>query len=118
MSTLVVLGAGFAAAIHVMFFAAESLLWGRPAVTKIFGVRRDDIETLRLAMLNQGFYNLFLAIGVGYGIATDSTAIVGTVSAVMVGAGLVLVLSKRSAALGAAIQGLPPLVALVGIAVL
>ena len=118
MSTLVQVTAGLAAVVHVLFFAAESLLWGKPAVTKTFGVRRDDVETLRLAMLNQGFYNLFLAGGVGYGIATDSIAIVGTVSAIMVGAGLVLVLSKRSAALGAAIQGLPPLVALVGIAVL
>ncbi len=116
MSTLILVAAGIAAAIHVMFFVAESLLWGKPAVTKVFGVPRADVETLRLAMLNQGFYNLFLAVGVAYGIATDSVPVVATLLSVMVGAAVVLVASKRSAALGAAVQGAPPLIALIGLA--
>jgi putative membrane protein len=115
MSIVVQIAAGVAAAIHVAFFAAESLLWGKPEVTKTFGVRRDDVETLRLAMLNQGFYNLFLAVGLIYGLVVDSTPVVGTISSIMLGAGVVLVASKRSAAVGAVVQALPPLLVLVAL---
>jgi putative membrane protein len=116
MSIVVQIAAGVAAALHVVFFAAESLLWGSPGVTKTFGVRRDDVETLRLAMFNQGFYNLFLAVGLIYGVVVDSTAVVGTISSIMVGAGVVLVASKRSAAVGAVVQAVPPLLVLVAVA--
>lgn len=53
-----------AAGLHVTFFALESLLWSRPSTWRTFGVRSaEDAEVLRGMAWNQGFYNLFLALG-------------------------------------------------------
>lgn len=115
MSNLAIVSGAVAAAIHGVFFVAESLMWGNPRVMKVFGVRRDDVEVLRLPMLNQGFYNVFLAGGMVYGLVADEAAVVGTIGAVMVGAGIVLVASKRSALVGALIQATPPAIVLVAL---
>ena len=57
--------AAIAAAIHVAIFVLESVLWMRPSVRRIFGVRSDaDAAAIRPMAFNQGFYNLFLALGV------------------------------------------------------
>ena len=53
-----------AAALHVYIFSMESVTWTRPATWKRFGVASQaDAETTRPMAYNQGFYNLFLAIG-------------------------------------------------------
>ena len=52
-----------AAALHVLFFAMESVLFMRPAVHRRFGVSREHAEVVRPMAFNQGFYNLFLAVG-------------------------------------------------------
>jgi putative membrane protein len=69
---------------------------------------------------NQGFYNLFLAIGIVGGlvlVASGSVdagrAIVLFASTCMVGAGLVLLATNRRFARSAAIQAGPPLIAIV-----
>jgi putative membrane protein len=69
---------------------------------------------------NQGFYNLFLAIGIlvgllmiGSGSANTGRPIVLFACACMVGAGTVLVLSNRSFLPAAALQAAPPLLAIV-----
>jgi putative membrane protein len=69
---------------------------------------------------NQGFYNLFLAIGIAGGLALvlagsveAGRAVVLFACACMVGAGVVLFASSRRFARSAAIQALPPLVAIV-----
>src|SRR5262245_57346415 len=61
--------AGIAALLHVCIFALASVLWRRSSTWRRFGVRaQDDAEVLRPMAFNQGFYNLFLAIGTGTGL--------------------------------------------------
>lgn len=58
-----------AGTLHVFIFTMESLTWTRPATWKRFGLAsQSDAETTRPMAYNQGFYNLFLAIGAFIGI--------------------------------------------------
>jgi len=72
MNALAVVGSVFvllAAVIHVIIFVMESVLWSRPATWRRFGLRsQDDADTTKSMAFNQGFYNLFLAIGAALGI--------------------------------------------------
>ena len=115
-----------AALIHVMFFVLESVLFRRPFAWRTFGIRsQQDAETTRDWALNQGFYNLFLAVGaiVGVMLATaddpaTSGAGVGMVLLAMgsmLGAALVLLITKPAMLRGVVIQGVAPLVAIIGI---
>ena len=105
--------AGLAAAVHVYIFWLESLAF-MTAGRKAFGVRREDAEIMRPWAFNQGFYNLFLAIGVvaGLGLRTANPdaglAIIVFAVASMLTAALVLAGSDRSKAKGALVQGLFP----------
>ena len=114
-----------AALIHVLFFVLESVLFRRPVAWRTFGVRsQQDAETTRDWALNQGFYNLFLAVGavVGVLLATagdpaTSGAGVGMVLLAMgsmLGAALVLLVTKPAMLRGVVIQGVAPLIAIVG----
>jgi putative membrane protein len=115
------LAALLAAAIHVWFFVLESLLFGRPGVAARFGLRTDEqIAAVRPMAFNQGFYNLFLAIGIAAGIAQiASGAVVAGRSVVlfcclcMVWAGIVLLVTSRRFLQAALVQLLPPLVAII-----
>jgi putative membrane protein len=116
-STIMWFAAGLAGATHVLFFLLESILWGRPATNRIFGQTPEKAEITRLLAFNQGFYNLFLAIGVFIGIVIGNrgmpaigSAITAFGCATMLGAALVLIGSSRKLWRGALIQGLPPLV--------
>jgi putative membrane protein len=61
--------AALAAALHVMFWVFESVLWSRPAIHQKFGVSSAErAEIVRPMAYNQGFYNLALAIGVLVGV--------------------------------------------------
>jgi putative membrane protein len=112
--------AGLAALIHVYIFALESLRFDQPATWKVFGVRNaEEAGVLKPLMYNQGFYNLFLAIGTAAGIGLTSggdhdagLALVTFCCASMVTAALVLAGADRSKARGAVVQGTMPAVAL------
>lgn len=108
-----------AGAAHVGFFALESLFFGRPSVQRLLGGGPKTAGAVRIWAFNQGFYNLFLALGViggvlalhgGYPTAGRAIALFGC--ACMTGAGLVLLLSDRRLWRGALLQILPPSVAL------
>ena len=108
-----------AAALHVFIFCMESLWFMRPSVHKRFGAATTaDAEARRLFAFNQGFYNLFLAIGIFAGLAllhiggniTVGRTLVLFSCACMVGAGVVLFFSARRQMLRAAvIQAIFPL---------
>jgi putative membrane protein len=110
-----------AALLHVLFFYFESVTFAQPATWRRFGLTSQaEADTLRTMAFNQGFYNLFLAIGIAIGIilvnsgnAAAGEAVVLVACASMVAAGSVLVLSNRALARSAAIQAIPPLVAIV-----
>ena len=58
-----------AALLHVLIFCMESLWFMKPGVYKRFGAKTiEDAESKRLFAFNQGFYNLFLAIGIFVGL--------------------------------------------------
>ena len=58
-----------AALLHVYIFVMESVQWTQPRVWKRFGVPdQAAADTTKPMAYNQGFYNLFLAIGAILGI--------------------------------------------------
>ncbi len=114
--------ASLAALLHLLFFMMESLWWGRPAVRWIFRTTPEEAETTRFLAFNQGFYNLFLALGVIAGLwfalsghETPGFTLIAFNCASMVGAAFVLATGGKSRWRGALIQGLPPLLALIAL---
>lgn len=63
MGVVMYVAAILAGVIHVLFFVMESLLWTKPKIRENFGLSEQDAQTTKLLAYNQGFYNLFLAIG-------------------------------------------------------
>jgi len=119
--------AGIAATLHVAFFVLESVLFRLPIGRRVFGVRAEsDSAPLRLFAVNQGIYNLALAIVVFIGIvlvALEPASIAGIAvivagCAVMTVAGAALALTAPLRTLPIALaQGLPPLLAIAALVV-
>lgn len=105
-----------AAVFHVYVFTLESITWRSPKTWKTFGLpSQEHADIIGPMAFNQGFYNLFLALGAGVGLA-----LLGTNSAIahtlmffsalsMVGAGVVLFFSVKTSRRAAIIQAGPPL---------
>ncbi|MER7251154.1 DUF1304 domain-containing protein [Kribbella sp. NPDC000426] len=102
---------------HLFVFALESLLFRKPSTYRRFLVKDDtEMAAARPWAFNQGFYNLFLAIGALGGLiwgGDTGHAIALFACACMAGAGVVLVASDRRMVRAAATQAVPPIVALV-----
>ena len=116
--------AGLAAVLHVYIFVLESLQWTAPRTRATFGTTLEEAEATKLLAFNQGFYNLFLAIVTGIGVAwmssggiTAGAALVFAGVGSMLAAAIVLVASSPDKARSAAVQGALPLVAVVLLAV-
>lgn len=61
--------AALAALLHVYIFVMESIQWTQPRIWRRFGVpSQAAADTTKPMAYNQGFYNLFLAIGTTIGI--------------------------------------------------
>ena len=124
MVTAALVFAGLAALLHVYIFTMESLTWTSKRTRAAFGTTPEEAETTKLLAFNQGFYNLFLAIVTGIGVAAMGTGhgLVGS-TLVFVGVGsmaaatVVLLLSAPDKARAAITQGTFPLIALVLLAV-
>ena len=108
---------GLAAIIHIGFFYMESLAWPTPRVRHIFGTRKENVQVTKLLALNQGFYNLFLAVIALLGIVlcalghqTVGATLAFAGAGMMVGAAVVLFCSKpgRGTLIAALVQGLAP----------
>lgn len=105
--------AGLAGVIHIAFFVLESFVFTKPAGRKIFGTSEADAETMKFFAFNQGFYNLFLAIGTFAGIALGHRVLVIFTCASMVGAAAILATGGKKLIRGVIMQGAPPLIALI-----
>jgi putative membrane protein len=120
--------AALAALLHVYIFLMESVQWTQPRIWKRFGVAdQQAADTTKPMAYNQGFYNLFLAIGaiIGIvlfwagGVGSGSTAEVAGKTLVlftlgsMLAASLVLLTTGRSYLRAAATQGTLPLIGFV-----
>jgi putative membrane protein len=120
-----VIGAIFvaiAALIHVVIFVLESVLWSRPATWKRFGLHsQEEADIVRPMAYNQGFYNVFLALGAGAGLVmiayanvqAEGIALSIFVLLSMLLAAVVLITSNPKLARAAITQGAAPLVGLV-----
>jgi len=120
MHTLMGLTAVLAALVHVYIFSMESLWWTSPEVRRRFRQTPEQSETTRVLAFNQGFYNLFLAIGIFAGYAllhlehpVAALTLITWSCVCMVGAAVVLFASVPGMWRGALIQGAAPLVYLV-----
>jgi putative membrane protein len=121
MLVLGIIFATVAALLHVAFFLMESVFWTEPAVYERFMVRdEEDAKLLEFAMKQQGFYNLFLALGCLTGVALmiGGQAVLGRMlifytCLFMLAAAAVLFLTDEKRLRAALIQGLIPAIALV-----
>ena len=109
-----------AGAIHVLIFCMESLWWMTPGVRARFRRTPEEAAATKLFAFNQGFYNLFLALGTFAGFALLLTghprvglALVAWNCLSMVGAAVVLLASAPQLKRGALIQGTAPLLFLI-----
>ncbi|WP_028268055.1 DUF1304 domain-containing protein [Arthrobacter sp. MA-N2] len=107
--------------LHVYIFSMESLTWTRPATWKRFSLTTQaDAETTKPLAYNQGFYNLFLAIGALAGIVLVALGhpqvgwtLVFSSCGSMLLAAIVLALSGKKYLRAAVLQGTTPLLAVV-----
>jgi len=114
------LAAVLAGLVHVYIFCMESLWWTTAEVRRRFRQTPEQAEASRLLAFNQGFYNLFLALGIFAGYAllhlghpVASATLITWSCLCMVAAAVVLVSSAPRMWRGALIQGAAPLVYLV-----
>ena len=120
MHSITILAAGVAALVHLWFFAMESAWFMRPSVYGRFGLASEEqARIVRSWAYNQGFYNLFLALGVVLGLTllmmgdvAGSRAVLLFACGSMIAAGVVLFLHNRAFLRPALIQAVPPLVAI------
>ena len=122
MNTIAQIFVALAGVFHLAVFALESLLFKKPSTYQRFLIKTEaEAEAARPWAFNQGFYNLFLAIGAIGGLIAGGDkghAIALFACACMAGAGIVLIASDRRMARSAALQAVPPILALVLAAVL
>jgi putative membrane protein len=122
MLTLACVFAGLAALVHVYIFWLEALAFDT-AGRKAFQLSAEDAVVMKPWAFNQGFYNLFLAIGTAVGIATMGATRDAGVALVVFGVGsmlaaaVVLITSSRDQLRGAVAQGTFPLLCLVSLAI-
>ncbi|TIH34995.1 DUF1304 domain-containing protein [Subtercola vilae] len=121
MGILATVFVAIAALLHVYIFVMESIQWHQPAIWKRFGLTSQaDADTTAPLAYNQGFYNLFLAVGAAVGLVLYYTAAreagftlaVFTMASIVLAA-LVLLSTGRERLRSAALQGTPALLGLV-----
>jgi len=106
--------------IHLLFFKLESIDFMKDKTLKRLGLNNDQAAVVKTWAFNQGFYNLFLALGLVYAtflLQGDSVEL-GKVLAqfillTIVGAGLVLIYSAPDKYKAGVVQAAPALFALV-----
>ena len=125
MTAVALVLAGLAALLHVYIWTMESITWTQPATWKRFGLESQaDADTTAPMAYNQGYYNLFLAVGAIAGIVlvamyddppcnTIGWTLVISSCASMAAASLVLISTGAKYARAAATQGTIPALAVI-----
>ena len=111
---------GISVLFHAYVFTLESISWTQPKTWKTFGLpNQEHADIIRPMALNQGFYNLFLALGASVGLSllgankTVALSLISLAEFSMVGAGLVLFFSIKTSRRAAIIQAGPPLIGVI-----
>ncbi len=120
MTAVALVFAALAALLHVYIWMMESVTWTSSRTRATFGISTEQAEQTKEMAFNQGFYNLFLALITGGGVAAfaaDDNTVGATMvfcgAGSMVAAGLVLLLSSPDKARAAITQLAFPAVAVV-----
>jgi putative membrane protein len=120
MSFAAMVFAGLAALVHVYIWVLESFRWTAPRTRAVFGTSEEDAQTTKLLALNQGFYNLFLAVITAVGVVAFvvgckavGSALVFAGTGSMALAAVVLAVSSPDKARSALVQGIFPAIAVV-----
>lgn len=105
-----------AAMIHIYIFVLETFLFQKAEGYKAFKIKKEDHEAVKPWAFNQGFYNLFLAVGMLIGLyhvikleIKVAGVMVSFSGFCMIIAGLVLFVTQKKMRRGACIQMIPPL---------
>ena len=108
-----------AGVVHVGFFLIESILLQKKVGQKILGISDSQHAAVKVWALNQGFYNLFLALGTFVGLSfvvkkrvLEAGILTGFCGLSMIAAGLVLGFTSPHLRKWALLQALPPLAGL------
>ena len=113
--------AALAGLLHVYIFVLEALRFDDPGTRRTFRIEEAHAEAVRPWAWNQGWYNLFLALGAlagaALGLADDERAgpLVVLACGSMTAAALVLVLTDRRMLRSALVQGTVPTLALLAL---
>ena len=126
MHPIAIAAAVVAALVHVWFFVLESIRFMQPAVWRRFGLASEaEAGVVRSFAFNQGFYNLFLAVGIALGLGLTAAGDVAAGRAIvlfacgsMIAAGVVLAAHNPAFVRAALIQVGPPIVAVIGMLLL
>ncbi|RMI32379.1 DUF1304 domain-containing protein [Nocardia stercoris] len=107
--------AALAGLVHVYIFVLESIRFTDPKVhRRLFRVAESDLSAVRNWAYNQGFYNLFLAIGAiaGAGLVRSypatGWALIVLACGSMLAAAVVLITTDRAMLRSAIVQGMFP----------
>lgn len=117
MTTLSSILVGIVALEHVYILYLEMFLWTKPAGLKAFGTTPEVAEASKSLAANQGLYNGFLAAGLFWSIIYPDPVIgehiaIFFLTCVLVAAVFGGLTAKRSILV---VQGLPALIALIGV---
>lgn len=95
---------------HLWFFILEAVLWKKPLGRKTFRMSEAQAEATAPLAVNQGFYNLFLAVGLAWAAFSGDTTLRLYTAAFVVAAAIVGGITVSRSILF--IQGLPAALAL------
>lgn len=115
------IAAALAAAVHCYIFWLEALAF-EPQGRRVFGIGAEHAGTVAPWAYNQGFYNLFLAVVTGLGVALLGEDRHAAVALILAGTGsmlcaaLVLVGSDRTKTRAGLVQGTFPALSLLALA--
>ncbi|WNG89793.1 DUF1304 domain-containing protein [Mycobacterium sp. ITM-2016-00317] len=108
-----------AALLHAYIFVMEALTWTSPRTRAVFGNTEEQAQATKLMALNQGFYNLFLAIVTVIGVIAAFSGATGVGLALvfagvgsMAAAAVVLLVSAPDKSRAAVTQGALPVAAI------
>jgi len=102
------------ALLHGLFFKLESVDFMKERVLRRFGLTAEQGACVRVWALNQGFYNLFLALGLLYSLflvhgdrMESGTLLARAILLMLTGAGVVLLVSVPKKYSAALVQAVP-----------
>ena len=107
--------AGLVMLLHIAIMVVEMFFWDHPVGYRIFNTTAETAPLSAVLAANQGLYNGFLAAGLAWALATDRRDLKLFFLGCVALAGLMGGLTAKTSILFT--QGLPALIALVGIAV-